>query len=119
MAGAQRSVLLPVVPTAQEAGVPGFVAASWNARAVPSRTPPAVSQRLHQAIAAAVRHTDVVQKLRARHVQPQDGRPAQTAQRLQSEIQRWGVVMKKPVSPSSKGMACSENGIIRCLTSLT
>jgi len=51
VAGAQRSALLPAVPTAQEAGVPGFVAASWNALAVPSRTPPAVVQRLHQEIA--------------------------------------------------------------------
>lgn len=95
VAGAQRSALLPAVPTAQEAGVPGFVAASWNALAVPSRTPPAVVQRLHQEIAAAVRHPDVVQKLRALHVQAQDSTPAQTAQLLQSEIQRWGVVIEK------------------------
>lgn len=99
VAGAQRSALLPAVPTAQEAGVPGFVAASWNALAVPSRTPPAVVQRLHQEIAAAVRHPDVVQKLRALHVQAQDSTPAQTAQLLQSEIQRWGVVIEKAHIP--------------------
>ncbi len=46
-----------------------------------------------------LRHPDVVQKLRALHVQAQDSTPAQTAQLLQSEIQRWGVVIEKAHIP--------------------
>jgi tripartite-type tricarboxylate transporter receptor subunit TctC len=37
--GEKRSPLLPNVPTAQESGVKGFVASSWNALAAPSKTP--------------------------------------------------------------------------------
>jgi hypothetical protein len=37
--GAKRSRVLPDVPTAQEAGVKGLNAASWNGLAVPAGTP--------------------------------------------------------------------------------
>lgn len=37
--GEKRSRVLPEVPTAKEAGVNGFVAASWNGLAVPSNAP--------------------------------------------------------------------------------
>lgn len=97
--GDKRSPLLPAVPTAQEAGVQGFVAASWNALAVPSKTPPAVVQRLHQEIAAAVSHPDVAKKLRELNVQAQHSTPAQTAQLLHSEIERWGAVIEKAQIP--------------------
>ena len=36
--GDKRSALLPGVPTAQESGVKGFVASSWNALAAPAKT---------------------------------------------------------------------------------
>ena len=91
--GEQRSVLLPDVPTAQEQGIAGFVASSWNALAVPSQTPAAVVQRLNQEITAAVRNPEVVQKLRAQNVQAKSSTPAETVQLLQSEIKRWGAVI--------------------------
>ncbi|MBV8248406.1 MAG: tripartite tricarboxylate transporter substrate binding protein, partial [Comamonas sp.] len=43
--GDKRSPLLPGVPTAQESGVKGFVASSWNALAAPSKTPAPVIAR--------------------------------------------------------------------------
>lgn len=92
--GAQRSALLPDVATAQEQGVAGFTASSWNALAVPSQTPAAVVQRLHKEIAAAVSHPEVVQKLRAQNVQAKSSTPQETAQLLQSEIKRWGAVIE-------------------------
>lgn len=95
----QRSELLPDTPTAQEQGVNGFVAASWNAFAVSSKTPPALVERLHKEIAAAVAHPEVVKKLRALNVRAQSSTPAATAQLLQSEIQRWGDVIEKAGIP--------------------
>ena len=52
--GDKRSPLLPNVPTAQESGVKGFVASSWNALAAPSKTPAPVIARLSKEITAAV-----------------------------------------------------------------
>jgi hypothetical protein len=40
---------LATVPTVQESGLPGYMAASWNALALPVKAPAAVVQRLHRA----------------------------------------------------------------------
>lgn len=91
--GEKRSPLLPNVPTAQEAGVKGFVASSWNALAAPSKTPAPVIARLNKEINAAVNHPEVAKKLRELNVQAQASTPEQTAKLLQSEIKRWGDVI--------------------------
>ena len=91
--GEKRSPLLPNVPTAQESGVKGFVASSWNALAAPSKTPAAVIARLNQEINAAVNNPEVAKKLRELNVQAQASTPEQTAKLLQSEIKRWGDVI--------------------------
>ena len=91
--GEKRSPLLPNVPTAQESGVKGFVASSWNALAAPSKTPAAVIERLNKEINTAVNHPDVAKKLRELNVQAQASTPEQTAKLLQSEIKRWGDVI--------------------------
>ena len=91
--GEKRSPLLPSVPTAQESGVKGFVASSWNALAAPSKTPAAVIARLSKEITAAVNSPEVSKKLRELNVQAQASTPEQTAKLLQSEIKRWGDVI--------------------------
>lgn len=91
--GDKRSPLLPKVPTAQESGVKGFVASSWNALAAPSKTPAEVIARLNKEINAAVSHPEVTKKLRDLNVQAQASTPEQTAKLLQSEIKRWGDVI--------------------------
>ena len=91
--GEKRSPLLPAVPTAQESGVKGFVASSWNALAAPSKTPVAVIARLNKEITAAVNSPEVTKKLRELNVQAQASTPEQTAKLLQSEIKRWGDVI--------------------------
>ena len=91
--GEKRSPLLPNVPTAQESGVKGFVASSWNALAAPSKTPTPVIARLNKEINAAVNNPEVAKKLRELNVQAQASTPEQTAKLLQSEIKRWGDVI--------------------------
>ncbi|MEG0446881.1 MAG: tripartite tricarboxylate transporter substrate binding protein [Comamonas sp.] len=91
--GDKRSPLLPKVPTAQESGVKGFVASSWNALAAPSKTPAEVIARLNKEINAAVNNPEVTKKLRDLNVQAQASTPEQTAKLLQSEIKRWGDVI--------------------------
>ncbi|MBK0113592.1 MULTISPECIES: Bug family tripartite tricarboxylate transporter substrate binding protein [unclassified Delftia] len=97
--GDKRSALLPGVPTAQESGVKGFVASSWNALAAPAKTPPEIIARLNKEIAAAVNSPEVTQKLREMNVQAQSSTPEQTAQLLQSEIKRWGDVIVQAKIP--------------------
>ncbi|MBT9512883.1 MAG: tripartite tricarboxylate transporter substrate binding protein [Acidovorax sp.] len=99
VAGEQRSVTLPDVPTAVESGVKGFVAASWNALAAPARTPRAVVNRLQREVAATVATPAVQQQLRALNVEPRTSTPEQAAALLKSDIERWRAVIERAGIP--------------------
>ena len=55
----QRSPALPNVPTTVEAGVPGSDYVFWVAMLVPSTTPPAIRQRIHEEAVRALADPDV------------------------------------------------------------
>jgi tripartite-type tricarboxylate transporter receptor subunit TctC len=58
VAGATRSAVLPEVPSASEAGLPGFSAAAWLAAFAPARTPPAAIAALNAAFNEAMRRLE-------------------------------------------------------------
>jgi hypothetical protein len=58
VAGATRSAALPEVPSASEAGLPGFAAAAWIAAFAPARTPPAAVAALNAAFNEAMRRLE-------------------------------------------------------------
>ncbi len=93
--GEKRSIELPDVPTAVEAGVKDFVASSWNALAVPSKTPRAVVERLQRDIAAALADPGVREQLRGLNIDARSSTPEQTAALLASDIRRWRSVIER------------------------
>ena len=97
--GEQRSAVLPDVPTAVELGVQGFVATSWNALAVPARTPRPVVERLQREVVAAVATPAVQQQLRALNVEPRTSTPGQAAALLKTDIERWRAVIERAGIP--------------------
>lgn len=97
--GERRSVVLPDAPTAVELGVKGFLAASWNALAVPARTPRAVVDRLQREVVATVATPAVQQQLRALNVEPRTSTPEQAAALLKTDIDRWRAVMERAGIP--------------------
>jgi len=99
VADAQRSALLPEVPVSREAGLPGYLVASWNALAVPAATPQTVVERLYREIVAAVQDPDVHKRLRELHIDPRTQTPERTAAFLQEEIRRWGEVIVRANIP--------------------
>ena len=97
--GEQRSAVLPDVPTAVELGVQGFVATSWNALAVPARTPRPVVERLQREVVATVATPAVQQQLRALNVEPRTSTPGQAAALLKTDIERWRAVIERAGIP--------------------
>jgi tripartite-type tricarboxylate transporter receptor subunit TctC len=97
--GAQRSRMLPEVPTSKEAGVPGFSVASWNGLAVPAGTPKEVVARLNREVTAALNDPDVKKRLEALNLDPQPGTPEQAAALLANDIKRWGDVIVRAKIP--------------------
>ncbi|WP_137919694.1 tripartite tricarboxylate transporter substrate binding protein [Hydrogenophaga sp. 2FB] len=93
--GEKRSIVLPDVPTAVEAGVKDYIASSWNALAVPSKTPRAVVERLNKEIATAVADPGVREKLRGLNIDARSSTPEQNAALLASDIRRWSGVIER------------------------
>ncbi len=60
---AQRTTMLPDVPTMIEAGMPGFVVTQWHGIVAPAGTPRAYIERLHQGIARSLQQREVVARL--------------------------------------------------------
>ncbi len=95
----KRAAVLPDVPTTREAGLPGYVARSWNALAAPARTPAPVIARLNQEIVAALNAPDVRKKLHDLNVEAQSSTPQEASALLASEIKRWGDVIRTAKIP--------------------
>ncbi|MFN0163847.1 MAG: tripartite tricarboxylate transporter substrate binding protein [Burkholderiales bacterium] len=93
--GTKRFEGLPEVPTVREAGIAGFNVASWNALAVPARTPSAVIERLNRETVAAVNHAAVKKRLAELGVDAQPGTPEQLRDLLASETRRWAEVISR------------------------
>ncbi|QHE85602.1 Bug family tripartite tricarboxylate transporter substrate binding protein [Hydrogenophaga sp. BPS33] len=93
--GEKRSIVLPDVPTAVEAGVKDYIASSWNALAVPSKTPRAVVERLNKEIVTAVADPGVREKLRNLNIDARSSTPEQNAALLASDIRRWSGVIER------------------------
>lgn len=92
--GAKRSFALPETPTVAESGAPGFKVASWNAFAVPAKTPPAIVARLNKEVNAALAAPEIKERLRQLGVEAQGSTPQQQAELLRDEIQRWSEVIR-------------------------
>jgi tripartite-type tricarboxylate transporter receptor subunit TctC len=58
-----RVSTLSDVPTAEEAGLPGYVVTTWYGVFAPAGTPPAIVKRLHAELVKAMRTADVHEKL--------------------------------------------------------
>ncbi|HEX9237130.1 MAG TPA: tripartite tricarboxylate transporter substrate binding protein, partial [Xanthobacteraceae bacterium] len=61
--GAQRSPILPDLPTIANAGVPDYVAADWWGILAPAGTPAPVVDKLHTAIEEVLRSADTMKNL--------------------------------------------------------
>jgi tripartite-type tricarboxylate transporter receptor subunit TctC len=97
--GAKRSFALPETPTVAESGAPNFNVASWNAFAVPAKTPPDIVARLNKEVNAALAVPEIKERLRQLGVDAQGSTGPQQAELLRSEIQRWSEVIREAGIP--------------------
>lgn len=94
MTSAQRSALMPGVPTVAEAGLPGFEVEYWNGIMAPARTPAAVIGVLNKAIGAALENPDVKAKMASVQVQPTHSTPERFQALVQEELTKWTRVVQ-------------------------
>ena len=93
--GPERFAAFPDLPTLAESGYPGFAAGTFGGLHVPAGTPPAVVEKLSAAMMAAIRKQEVREKILAGVVIPVGNRPGEYQQRIGSERQLWGGIIKQ------------------------
>lgn len=83
---AQRSSLLPEVPTVAESGYPGIDMFTWLALVAPRGLPPEVKARLEKALAAVMADPDTRSKLTAQGYEPSYGDAAAASALIEREL---------------------------------
>lgn len=91
---AQRSPLLPQVPTLAESGIKGVDVYSWQAVAAPKGLPADVKAKLHAALVASLNDEAVKAKLVAQGFEIVANTPEQFAKFQADEFARWKKVIE-------------------------
>ncbi|MHB8269283.1 Bug family tripartite tricarboxylate transporter substrate binding protein [Bradyrhizobium sp.] len=91
----QRVAATPEIPTIAESGVPGFDVFSWFGFFVPVRTPPDVIAKINADTNAALVYAPVKSRFEELGANPKGSTPAELAAFLQSEIAKWGPVIRE------------------------
>jgi len=92
--GSTRLAAMPDVPTAAEAGLPGYEAVGWMGVYGPKGTPSAIVNKLAANIAQAMALPDVRDKLNAQGFQSATNTPAQFDAYLRAEQTKWAKVAR-------------------------
>lgn len=91
---AQRSPLLPDVPTLAESGYAGFDVQSWFGLAAPAGTPRPVVEQLNTALNKVLALPEVRNRLQELAATPDSGTPDKMRTFAAAEIKRWREVVK-------------------------
>jgi tripartite-type tricarboxylate transporter receptor subunit TctC len=94
VAASKRLALMPDVPTAAEAGFPGFELEAWVALFAPMGTPPAAVQKLTESVKTALESANVRKSAETAGVEIRYMPPAQLDAVVRKDIQYWSNVIK-------------------------
>lgn len=89
-----RLAQLPDVPTMEEAGMPGFIAYSWQGLLAPADAPPVAVKRLSMDLRKALADQTVRRRLEEFGVEPMPMSPEEFAAHAKAELRRWAPVIK-------------------------
>lgn len=90
----QRNPLLPDVPTALEAGMPGLFVENWTAAMIHAKTPDAIVEKYSREIIKAMFTKDVEDRAKVQGFKISPKGTQDFAAFLNTEITRWGRLIK-------------------------
>ena len=93
--GTKRSAVLPDVPTASEAGVPGYEATIWLGLMAPAGTPKPIIDKLNAAINTFVKKGEIVELWKKQGAVPMSMTREEFDKFLRGDIAKWAEVVKK------------------------
>ena len=92
---AQRSAVMPEIPTTAESGFPQLVADNSYALFAPAGTPAMIVARLHDATVAALALPDVRERLREQGAEPVGDSSTELATYVAAEIPKWAALARQ------------------------
>lgn len=94
VASSKKHPLLPDLPTAAEAGLPGYEAVAWFGLVTPKGSPKEAVNRLNAEIQKALKSKEVLDLLAKLAFQPRGGSPEDFGKLIASEVAKWAKVIK-------------------------
>ena len=91
----ERSPILPEVPTAEEAGLGNFDVTTWYGILAPAGTPRPIITRLNAEFVKIMRAPEMKERLATMATDPLASTPEEFGAYIQSEIAKWGDVVRK------------------------
>lgn len=95
VSGSARSPVLPQVPTVEEAGVPRFESATKFALFAPAGTPPAVIERLAEAVRSVQKNDELKDRLRQQGIELVATGPAELRKDAADDLAKWGRLIRE------------------------
>lgn len=93
--GTKRTSALPDVPTAEEAGVKGFVASGWFGIYAPRGTPRPIIDRLNTEVNRMLKDAPTLERFAAVNLEPVGGTPEDFARFLKEDIAKYADLVRK------------------------
>jgi len=90
----KRALDLPDIPTAAEAGVPGYDATLWLAMLAPAGTPNEIVQKVYTETAKVLRNREVQQAIAPTGVEVTVLGPQELGTFMRAEYEKWGKVVR-------------------------
>ncbi len=97
----QRSLMLPDVPTLNEAGVPGYELYGWWGMLAPAGTPSAIVMKLNAALVRGLNAADIRKRFADEGVEVVANTPAEFGDFFQKEITKWDSLFTVVAKPST------------------
>ena len=93
--GDHRSPSFPDLPTVAEAGVPGYIAATWTGVIAPAGVPRPIVDKLNAAINRALKSEAFLDKFSKFGDEPGGGTPEEFAATIKADSAKWADVVKR------------------------
>jgi tripartite-type tricarboxylate transporter receptor subunit TctC len=89
---AKRLAIMPDLPTAAEAGMPGYEASIWWAWAATGGTPAAVINKLNAEVAAILKRPDIEKRFATEGAEVEPRTPAEIRKMIAADLIKWAKV---------------------------
>lgn len=94
VSSAERSALVPAVPTFEELGYRQLTVTSWIGLSLPKGTPAPIVRKLNATLNAALQDGPLLKQLEAEGLAPMRTTPEQYTQLVRSDTERWGQLVR-------------------------